>query len=368
MRTWFLDQALPLWSRYGVDAQRGGFYERLHPSLIPSHEPRRARLVARQIYFFAAGGTLGWEGPVDELIDQGYQFLRQHLLRSDGQVLASCTATGDIIDQRQLLYDVAFVLLALAKIAQRRPESVELESLARCIVAQLHPHPLGGYIDSIYPDLQCANPHMHLFEAFLAWSLLVGSADRFWWERAAALADLATQRMIHPNAGALYEHFDQQWQPVPQAGSYRIEPGHQFEWSWLLAFWATISGDTIAATAGANLCHLAEEFGVDKMRNVVIESISEKFLPCDPIARLWQQAERLKAWHQQFLITGSSAAENYRTNALESFQRFLAGPCNGLWFDQMDASGAFVVQPVKASSGYHIACALEVLCNRFYNL
>lgn len=365
MRTWFLDQALPVWSRYGVDATRGGFFERLHPSLIPSNEPRRARLVARQIYFFAAGGSLGWDGPVDELIDHGHQFLRQHLVRSDGRVLASCTASGEIIDQRQLLYDVAFVLLALAKIAQRRPESVELEALARCIVSTLPPHPLGGYIDSIHPDLQCANPHMHLFEAFLAWTLLVGSADRFWWNRAAALAHLATQRLIHPHSGALYEHFDQHWQPVPRAGSYRIEPGHQFEWSWLLAFWATISGDANAATAASHLCHLAEEFGVDKTRNVAIECINEQLRPCDSIARLWQQAERLKAWHKQVLITGSSAAENYRSLALKSFQHFLSGTSHGLWFDLMDESGAFVVQPVKASSGYHIACALEVLCNRF---
>jgi mannose/cellobiose epimerase-like protein (N-acyl-D-glucosamine 2-epimerase family) len=361
LRAWFLDQALPLWSSYGVDLQAGGFFEKLHLSLQPTAEPRRARLVARQIYWFAAGGELGWRGPVDDLIDHGLEFLIRHLISPEGEVRASCTADGGEQDTLQYLYDVAFVLLALAKIAKRRPSSAELQVLARSIVGHMTPHPLGGYIDAIKPVMQCANPHMHLFEAFLAWSELPGASDSFWSQRVAALAVLAIDRMIQPEYGALPEHFDQSWRPIQNGVSFRIEPGHQFEWSWLLARWAGISGDSSASDAAARLCSFAEAYGVDSNRNVAIECINDQYLPCDYTARLWQQTERLKAWHFQAFLTCSPAAIFYRDRALESLFHFISKSHPGLWFDQMDPSGSFVMQPVKASSGYHIACAIEVL-------
>jgi mannose-6-phosphate isomerase len=366
LRSWFLDQALPLWSRNGVDRQAGGFFEKLHPNLQPTAEPRRARLVARQIYWFAAGGELGWQGPVDELIHHGFQFLTRHLISCEGEVRASCAADGGPLDIRQHLYDVAFVLLALAKIAKRRSGSAEMQLIARSIVGQLSPHPLGGYIDEITPEMQCANPHMHLFEAFLAWTTVPGATDCFWSHRAAALASLAMDRMIQPDIGALPEHFDHSWRPLQKGGYYRIEPGHQFEWSWLLGCWAQLSGDARAVAASSRLCRLAENYGVDQERNVAIECITDQLLPFEHTARLWQQSERLKAWHYQTRnINGSTSASFYRNLALGSLLRFLSGPQPGLWFDEMDQNAKFVVQPVKASSGYHIACAIEVLSDGF---
>jgi mannose/cellobiose epimerase-like protein (N-acyl-D-glucosamine 2-epimerase family) len=362
LRSWFLNQALPFWSRYGVDHKAGGFYEKLHPTnLKPTIEPRRTRLVARQIYWFAAGGALGWEGPFEELIDHGFQFLHKYLVEANGQVRASCAPSGTVVDNHQYLYDVAFVLVALAKLAERKPDLADPEVLARRIVMRLEPHPLGGYLDAITPELQCTNPHMHLFEAFLAWASLSNASQEFWQQCAAALAQLALERLILPQSGAIPEHFDRHWLPLRQSGFYRIEPGHQFEWSWLLARWAVISGDSSASDAAARLCSFGEAYGVDSNRNVAIECISDQYLPCDYTARLWQQTERLKAWHFQAFLTGSPAAIIYRDKALESLFHFISESHPGLWSDEMDPSGSFIMQPVKASSGYHIACAIEVL-------
>jgi len=364
LRAWLLQQALPLWNRYGVDRQAGGFFEKLDPILQPTAEPRRSRLVARQIYWFAAGGELGWQGPVDELINHGLQFLTRHLISPEGHVRASCAADGRQLDIRQHLYDVAFVLLSLAKVAKRRPGSTELENIARRIVFHLTPLALGGYFDATTPTMQCANPHMHLFEAFLAWSILPCDNDSFWYRHATSLATLAMDYLIQPDYGALPEHFDHNWRPIPVDGFCRIEPGHQFEWSWLLGCWASLSGDPNAAASASRLCYLAESHGVDQERNVAIECITDRLLPIEHTARLWQQAERLKAWHYQTLISkGSTSACRHRDMALDSFIRFLSGPQPGLWVDEMDANGALAVRHVKASSGYHIASAIEFLSN-----
>jgi mannose-6-phosphate isomerase len=365
---WYLNQSLPLWARYGVDRQYGGFFEKLQLDLTPKTEHRRSRLVARQIYWFAASGSFGWQGSVDELIQHGYQYLSQYLVTPVGQVYATCDPSGRIQDDRQLLYDVAFVLVALAKLAQRFPNHADYEALARRIVIRLSPHPLGGYIDVATPELQCANPHMHLFEAFLAWTTLTPPSDCFWRHRAAALADLATRRLIQPRTGLVPEHFDHTWRPISTGGSLRIEPGHQFEWSWLLSYWSMISGDVIAANAASRLCSLAEEHGVHSGRQVTIECINEHFQPCDLTARLWQQTERLKAWYFQDTVGGLPNTKWHLSLALNSLFGFISGPYPGLWFDEMDSSGSFVSQTVKASSGYHIASAIEVLFDRFFPL
>ena len=371
LRLWFVEQALPVWDRYGIDREHGGFFERLHTDFVPSSEPRRARVVARQIYWFAAGEALGWNGPVENLIDHGLQFLRGHLVTSDGHVYASCNASGDLIDTRKHLYDAAFVLIALAKLAQRKrgQGASEIEKIACLITLQLNPHRLGGYIDEFSPGLQYANPHMHLFEAFLAWTTVSDINHDFWCQRASSLGNLALENLILSKSGLIPEHFDKTWLPLRQRGTYRIEPGHQFEWSWLLIRWAALISDSAAAAAATaaalRMSNLAEIYGVDLNRNVVIESITEKLQPSEYVARLWQQTERLKAWHIQALLDPASEASVYRNMALKSLLSFLSGPVPGLWFDEMTPSGTFASKPVKASSGYHIACAIEVLFDCF---
>ena len=361
LRNWFLSAALPLWSRFGVDYQEGGFFERLNPDLIPTIEPRRARLISRQIYFFSVGGYLGWNGPVDDLLDHGYKFLCTYLVTSSGNVRASCSSQGILIDERQHLYDVAFVLIALAKLFQKNIYAAKVEALALSIVEQLKCHNIGGYIDIVTPSTQCANPHMHLFEAFIAWSSLKTFHQQFWIDRATSIANLAIKFLVIPETGLLPEYFDRNWRPLINSGNFRIEPGHQFEWSWLLQTWALLNGDKAAQNAAFRLCRVAEQKGVDRKRNVVFEAIGDNLLPIDNTARLWQQTERLKAWHLQWSLTGNNEAKRFRDQALSSILQFISGPKSGLWFDEMNEHGVIVLQPVKASTGYHLACAIESL-------
>ena len=129
----------------------------------------------------------------------------------------------------------------------------------------------------------------------------------------------------------------------------------------MLARWSLLAGDEPARIAAARLCTVAEIHGVDPTRNVAIEAINSQMFPSDQTARLWQQTERLKAWHLQWLLTNSTDSYKYREHGLTSLLRFISGPTPGLWFDEMDPAGLFVLQPVKASSGYHLACAIEML-------
>jgi mannose-6-phosphate isomerase len=117
------------------------------------------------------------------------------------------------------------------------------EDLARRIAIALnsaYSHPMGGYFDEVTSTEQCSNPHMHLFEAFLAWAQLKRPGHEFWMERAYDLSVLALNKLILSESGCIPEFFDTTWKPVHKDGLFIIEPGHQFEWSRLLARWVDL--------------------------------------------------------------------------------------------------------------------------------
>ena len=134
---WLTRKALPLWATYGVDRQNGGFYERLNRDLTPFEEPRRARLVSRQIYCFAMGHELGWDGPAGELVAHGLAFLNNHLVKPNGEVLMAVSPDGTVINQGYDPYDYAFVLLGLAAAARKLGDREALHNLALRVLEYL---------------------------------------------------------------------------------------------------------------------------------------------------------------------------------------------------------------------------------------
>jgi mannose-6-phosphate isomerase len=364
---WLVDCALPLWSHYGVDREQGGFHEKLDRSLRPVEEPRRARLVSRQIFCFAIGHELEWSGPAGELIQHGMDFLTTHLLRDDGTVMTSIAADGSRIDGRYDPLDYAFVLLALANAARRLADRKGLHALAVRIRGRLvdgWAHPRGGFRDATLPLK--ANPQMHLFEAFLAWAEIMGHDDPTWQDFADAMGNLALARMIDPASGALPEFFDTAWRPDDDVRDRLVEPGHQFEWSWLLLRWSWRTGNEAAFTAACRLAEIGETHGVDSGRGVAVNSLDGGFRIRDRQAKLWPQTERIKTWHAIALHPMSRPAERDRAHrfkalAIAGLKPFLIAEPAGLWHEVMLLDGSFPIGPAKASSLYHLSCAAYVL-------
>ena len=77
-----------------------------------------------------------------------------------------------------------------------------------------------------------ANPHMHLLEAVQSWALI--DADPGWQSMADEIVGLALERLIDPELGVVFERFDGQWRALSEDSDRLLEPGHQFEWAWLL--------------------------------------------------------------------------------------------------------------------------------------
>src|SRR5262249_12982647 len=118
--------------------------------------------------------------------------------------------------------------------------------------------------------------------------------------------------------------------------------------------WARLTGRSRPA-AVARLIAFADRHGIDRKRGVAINAVLTDGAIHDPVARLWAQAERIRAYRVE-QRPGSDVAA-----AIAGLQRFLATPTRGLWFDQLNADGQMVIEPARATSLYHIIGAVAEL-------
>jgi mannose-6-phosphate isomerase len=355
-RTWLFDHAFPRWAADGFDARAGLFHERLGVDGAPDDAaPRRVRVQARQTYAFAAAGRLGWSGPWAERVEQGLDVLLGRAIRADGGVRHLLGAQRD---ERRDLYDTAFVLFGLAHAARARPARAgDCFAAADALLGWLDAHwthPAGGYregeIDPQPPRRQ--NPHMHLLEALLALDAAAGEGR--YRAQAAALGALFRDRLFEPRRGVLPELFADDWTPQDDV----VEPGHHFEWRWLLGVLARAGGPDLV-DRGERLRIHAEVYGVDA-DGFACDAVRAHGGPHRRSARLWPQTERLKANLAAWEATSDEEAARAAAQAFDALMAYCAPALPGLWRDRR-IDGAFIDEPAPASSFYHIVLALEEL-------
>ncbi len=358
LKAWLFEDALPLWWNVGTDHARGGFFEKLTLAGEPVALPRRTRVVARQTYVFAQAGRMGWSGPWREAVAHGLASLTGPLTRPDGLFRFSIDEAGAPVDDSAQPYEQAFGLLALSAARQALGPGHGLESLAqrtRAAQAQAIGRPDGGVHDDETRGAPLrANPLMHLFEAALAWR--EAGDDGGWADLSNRIARLARERMIQPS-GALPELFDLDWKPLPEA---QVEPGHQFEWGFLLLRHAVLADNDASRQAARGLIASAEHNGVEPQRGVAVAALGQGMDPTDLTARLWPQTERTRAGALWAAID-PALAWPIAAQGAHSLLRYLATPRPGLWFENMEVDGSFRDEPSPASSLYHIVGAIQAL-------
>ena len=360
-RSWLLEHAFPLWLERGLDNRNGGWFDKLDQSGAPLPGVKRSRVQARQIFVYAQARRLGWSGDWRHAISAGLDFLMTHLRRDDGFFRVSVDVAGLPVNTSADLYDQAFVLFALASAydALDRPPALraEAEALLGALCTRLA-HPIAGFEEAVPRVLPLrSNPHMHLLEAMLAW-MDAGVAGPF-EAVARSIVALATDRLIDPQTGAIGEYYDGDWAFATDDGHIR-EPGHQFEWAYLLHECGLRMGAN-HDVAISRLVAFAESHGVIEGRTIF--SVDEAGAAIDLRARLWATTERLRTMtvlaHAQVLDdAGRTQALRAAHDSADVLSRFLAVPVAGLWSDWLDTDGVLVVEPVPSSSLYHIVTGL----------
>lgn len=357
---WLVGAAYPLWARHGIDPRTGAFVEALDQGARALPLPRRVRVQPRQIYAFASAPAFCWRGPAQAIVRQGLNALTATYRRVDGLYRALADERGKVLDDHALLYDQAFVLLGLAAAAVALDSRVECEALAlqlRERIARAWRLDGGEFRSGeTAADLRESNPHMHLLEACLAWCGV--GADPDWGHWADDLTELALTRFINPLSGVLTEAFTAAWRPAPGDPGRLVEPGHQYEWAWLMLRCGGRDG-TARRAAALRLLDVAERHGVRD--GVAVNALLDDFTGHDLRARLWPQTERLKAARLAARLTGEQRYWELAANAAASLFPYLDTVVPGLWFDVRLPGGAIRDSPAPASTFYHLVSAIAEL-------
>ncbi len=359
LTSWLVDSAYPLWSTRGIDALRGGFHERLTLSGEPTDDARRARVQPRQVYAFSLAPSFGWKGDATGAVAEGLSFFLTRYRRADGLFRTLVSRDGVPIDDKVLLYDQAFALLAFATARPLLGSSFNLEGegerLRLALYTDLKRSDGPGFETGLPhgPPL-LSNPHMHLLEAALAWVDAGGGSE--WAALADELGELAISHLIDPATGMLHESFDYSWKPTTNAAGRLIEPGHQFEWAWLLMRWGRRRAEV--RESACRLMEVAEAHGI--RGGVAIYQITSSTV-YDGSARLWAQTERLRSAALAARLYGDAKYWRRTAEASANLLRYFDTDVPGLWYDRLSPAGEFQRETVTAGNLYHIVGAIYEL-------
>ncbi len=354
VRDWLFHQALPLWASAGIDAE-GRFFEKLDFDGRPVlNTPRRTRVQARQVYVFAEAAALGWpEG--EAVARRGLDALIRDNHRLDGLWVRATDDAGAVIDATPDLYDLAFVLFALAAghrvLQDDRALPLALSTLA-AIEARMADPTHGGWQEALPPALpRRQNPHMHMLEALLAWQAT--APDPAFETAARRVLDLFAARFFDREHLMLGEFFTADWTVAPGGAGQVIEPGHHMEWVWLLDQARRLGLDGHDRKADA-LFASALTNGFDA-QGMAVREVDRIGVVRDGGRRLWAQTEALRT----LLLRGRA---DHALRLIDGvFATHLATPTPGLWVDSYDAQGRPQDTSVPASTLYHLMTAFSAL-------
>jgi mannose-6-phosphate isomerase len=361
---WAVEQALPVWAQAGFDGEHERFEERLtlEGARLPD-VPIRVMVQARQIHSYALAGRRGWYRDAESLVRRAYGAMVRDYYRRDGAPgwLFSIGRDGQPAGTQRDLYGQAFVLLAIGSYVgatgDRGALALADETLAWLDREMRAAH--GGYVDAIPPidAMRRQNPHMHLFEALL--NLWAHSREARYLDRAGEVFGLLAGRFFQADPGVLIEYFDDSLIPASGVVGRIVEPGHHFEWIWLLRWYERESGTGVGSHVDALYRH-ADRYGSDRTGLIVDELLVDGSVKTAS-HRLWPMTEAIKAHLVEGRLGRPGAAAKASALADLLFERFLSGAPAGGWIDRLDAAGNPATDFMPASSLYHLLGAIDEL-------
>ncbi len=338
----FTQAIVPLWQGPGWNVEMALPFEALGPDSKPLPVQRyRAMACARQLFLFSSRieqpGAREHAGAL-------FRSLQRHFHDAEhGGWFYSIDAQGKPLDRRKDLYTHAFIVFACAHYWDKVREPLVESALnaALSVVAERFAIDGGLYEATLDEDWSLLgsgplqNPLMHLAEAFLA-TLAVREDDKV--EQALlSLTDAMQAHFIDPEHGVMLE------KPRGAVDNW-FEPGHQFEWFYLLETSALLKNSPLHQSLNSAFDY-AERCGISDHR--VLAMLNTDGSVRDATQRIWAQAEYLRA------LALRSDSQVQVLQQLRTLQRYFLH--NGGWYECRDTQGAVSRQDMPSTTPYHLA-------------
>lgn len=352
-----------LWASKGWNTAGQHGIERLRTDLTPvALGYRRSMVVGRQLFFFSQAwhvtGTPLYADRAHALFADltGRFWDAEHggWFFSLGDDHAPANAGKD-------LYGHALVLFGLAHYATvfQQPAALDWARRTHVLIQRHLRLPQGWLAQAAARDWRVTdqaleqNPHMHLLEAYLA--LHAASGDPDFLQEAARIVALFAKHLRSPNGAQVIEHLDADGRPRQDIG-HLVQPGHSYEWYWLLNEYVDSSGQQDGKILAAPLFDWANRHGVDGLHGGIYDQLDTQGHVFSDRKRIWPVTECIKA-HATLAAQGGDAETCAALTRWITFldRTYLTG--QGGWHEYLRRD----LQPdsdyLPASTPYHIAMA-----------
>jgi len=360
-QSFLFEELLPNWALYGINPEHGFSYESMnHDWSINSVGRLRLLTQCRQLYTFSHAYQLEktpeWKSKLTPLFD----FIIAHYFQQDRWVF-SLNDDLSIKDKQSDTYALAFVLLSFSyyyQVSQDERALSFMKETHHFLVKNMQA-PTGGFYEA-YPidtnQVRRQNPHMHLLEGYIA--AFNTTQDNDYKTVIESLLSLSLKHFYDKKTKTLREFFTEDWKFHPELG-HQIEPGHHFEWVWLLYQANRILPSTDYTDLAQHLWSTATRYGFASNGGIYNKIDSNNYQAIDKEKRIWPITEYLKA------ITVIPIGKEEKTHRLETAISFIEQHYlleNGRWNEYLKEDNMPKAYPLAGTSSYHIFLGLsEVL-------
>lgn len=303
-----LTRWVPKWYEAFTDGAKGGFHERVGHSFKPVYAGHRRLLTqCRQLAIYAHALNNGCQRHLVPGLDDRFRFIAEtfHNQQTGGWHF-SVDDSGRLKDKSYDLYTHAFVIFSLAHYYNYSRNDAAKTLLLRAVqFIEAHFRIKGkpGFAEALGEDLTPAprprrhESHMHLLEACLfAAEIFEGDDKAVFCGCADEIVSLFEDHFYRRDDNVLSEYFTDDLEPAPSSGHIICEPGHYYEWIWLLKKHAAAGGKP---GRHDEICHAllawANTHGFDSEYGGIFDELDEKGEVVADTKRIWPFAEGLKA-------------------------------------------------------------------------
>ena len=358
------EQFFPFWLSYGID-DIGGFQERLQLDLTPYRDENKKRVLVqfRQIFVFSKAFELTKDSKYIDAAKSAVAFVLDKYWDKDrGGFFHALDLNLEVKHSNRNLYDHAFALFSFGHFY-----NVTKDNGVRDWIYDIHEFIQSkfkaelGYFESLNQDnvnistTREQNPHMHLLEGYLCLYEFFG--EKKYLDCSRELVQLFSEKMVDSKNGGVVEFFTQDWNNFdPELGD-KIEPGHCYEWAWLLGEFERLSSCSEYRQLTEKIYNFGFSFGQDTKFGGIFNEVSREGVVLDTNKRIWPETEAIKAHLAMYKLKGD---DKYIQRALVQFDFLKENRLNenGSWSEHLkqDLSDATDVYP--STTAYHLLMAM----------
>ena len=300
----FTNKTLLFLLEYGWDIEYGGLFETLDSQgKNGSEDFRRVMVHARQLFVFSRWTRITRDKTYERMARKIFEYLTASFWDADYEGWYSkVTLDGKPLDPTKDLYAHAFVLFGLVHYAEYISKN-EAEPWIQKTITLLqerfsrsdgsYKQQMNRYFSDVTFNQRSQNPHMHLLEAALALSNRNESCQ--YNALVASLLKLFDDKFLDRRKLIIHEHLDSNFYPDKEIG-HIIEPGHHYEWAWLLDWTAEKLDQPQLKDLGSSILSRSLEFGWDLEFDGVFDQINATDMSIlKSSKRLWPILELIKA-------------------------------------------------------------------------